>query len=108
MPDYCEDGKPLTADDLNWIVQNAGLRDGEIQKAIRDGVISNGVAHLLRQAQTDNGVYKWVLDRITPKGLNTDEDGQTKQMYELTSLERRTLADWDKCVKAMQEQAPRP
>lgn len=73
---------PPTMRDCEWVYQNIGKPEVDSEHAP-----SPGAAGLLAQARGDKQIYKWLLDRLTPKSFAMQDDKANKKALKLTGLD---------------------
>jgi hypothetical protein len=90
------DGAPVTIDDCLWAFQNMAVKQVDMSTAPSQGAVA-----LRDRAKVDTNIYKWLLEKISPKSF-IDEDVKTDtRALDLVDLESQVQDRWGVCKKAL-------
>lgn len=93
-------GAPPTLEDCAWAFQNQGVKQCDLSTAPSQGAVA-----LKERAEKDGQIYKWLLDRMTPKSLIDNDDTIDTRALDLTGIENNILDRWAKCQLALQDKS---
>ena len=92
-------GMAPTAEDCEWAYQNLDTENVDITTAPSPGAVS-----LRKRAKSDHNVFKWMLDKMSPKTFAGEKDTIDRRALDLTGVEKNIYSDWQKCLKVIESE----
>ena len=84
-------GAAPTIEDCMWAFQNQGVENCDLTTAPSQGAIA-----LKIRAERDTNIYKWLLDKTTPRSLVDNDDEVDTRALDLTDIETTILDKWQR------------
>jgi len=92
------EGAPVTIEDCLWAFQNMAVKNVNMNTAPSQGAVA-----LRDRAKVDTNIYKWLLEKISPKSFVDNEDKTDTRALDLVDLENQISSKWAKLLKKAQK-----